>query len=221
MNKLLNYILVLTTVLILMAACESSLNRVDQGSLPVSAYTTSRDLKPFVEYKATGELNAKWEGCVDENGNTVEEGGCGGEEDTTGTGCEHEDEEGGEGCQGARPAREFYLAFNAQLKDTVAKGQVIFQGTGDYEGIDFNGIVTWVTAGRQPNELFFGGDITGGTVDRGCFLFSVQDNGEGTNVEPDRMQYRLYGSATAPCHYPDHLPKGYPIAVYKGNLQVH
>lgn len=210
-------------VILLTAACDSTVNSIkpDASSAPMAAFTNSGNYAPLIEYKSTGGLMAKWEGCVDENGETVEEGGCGGEEDTTGSGgCEHENEED-TGCQGARPAREFYLAFNARLKDAKANGQVVFKGTGDYTGIDFNGIVTWVTPGRKPNELFFGGDVTGGSVNRGCFLFSVQDNGEGINAEADRMQYRLYGSATEPCSYPDHLPKGYPIAVYSGNLQVH
>lgn len=175
-------------------------------------------------YRSTGELSAQWVGCEDGG---HEPGGCEGETEAFENiydDCiediaifQHDDG----GCQGARPAREFYLEYNAHLIREKAKGRVLFQGTGNYQGIDFNGKVSWVVIGRETNELFFGGKVINGTVNRGCFLFSVQDNGEGVRDEMDRMQYRLYGSGQSPCHIPNHLPIGYPIAVHDGNLQVH
>lgn len=189
--------------------------------------------QPTTGLKATGEFSARWQGCDDgdhEEPADHEEGECeGGHDGDEGQvdedhNCtdDHGDEgtHDEEGYSGNRPARDFYVRFDAQVKKTT-RGEVTFTGLGEYEGIDFNGSVTWVEPGRETNELFFGGTVTGGTVTRGCFLFSVQDNGEGINDEADRLQYRLYGSSNAPCHLPDHFPQGYPIAVYEGNLQVH
>jgi|GEM_PF-1806057 len=190
--------------------------------------TKSHNVIPFSN-RATGELWAKWQGCEDEHeSGDIQDDSCEGGDDGNDSGdCEdeHGDEghEGGQGCQGARPAREFYLQFDAQLKHNKTKGNVTLKGIKEYEGIDFDGTVTWVKSGRESNEIFFGGVVTGSTVnvDRDCFLFYMRDNGEGVNVEADRMQYRLFRSSTAPCNEPDHLPKGYPIAVYEGNLQVY
>jgi hypothetical protein len=176
-------------------------------------------------YRSTGELEAEWEGCEDGHEEPGDhEDGCSEDFEYLYEECIDDItilEHGGEECEGARPAREFYLDFNAHLKRDNAKGEVLFRGIGTYKGINFDGDVSWVKVGREPNELFFGGKVTTSTVNRGCFLFSVQDNGEGKNAEADRMQYRLYGSLNSPCHVPNHLPVGYPIAVSDGNLQVH
>lgn len=172
---------------------------------------------------ATGEFYALWEGCEDghEESPDHEEGGCSGNDGEDHHDDGHEEDGHDDVTHGGnRPAREFYLEFNAQLKNE-ARGMVNFAGLNEYEDVNFTGHVTWVEQGRSDHELFFGGEVTEGTVSRGCFLFSVQDNDEGKNAEADRLQYRLYGSANAPCHIPDHFPKGYPIVVYYGNLQVH
>ncbi|SMO78648.1 hypothetical protein [Fodinibius sediminis] len=223
----------------MLAGCDSPLDYEDSASEQSLLLELEKEReRPWSGLMATGEFSAIWQGCEDgehEEPGDHEEGDCGGDHEThdgeveTDDSCSddhvddgHNDDEhtGGEGCSGNRPARDFYVQFNAQAKK-MTRGDVTFAGLGTYEGIDFNGSVTWVEPGREPHELFFGGEVTGGTVDRGCFLFSIQDNGEGNNAEADRLQYRLYGSGMAPCHIPDHFPKGYPIAVYEGNLQVH
>lgn len=103
----------------------------------------------------------------------------------------------------------------------VTGGRVRFEGVEEDEGIDFSGAVHWVHAGRTSNELFFGGRITAGTLDRECFLFALEDNGRGPGSEPDRMQYRVYDLTRDPCDDPpDHFPKGDPFAVHDGDLMV-
>lgn len=103
----------------------------------------------------------------------------------------------------------------------VTGGRVRFEGVEEDEGIDFSGAVRWVHAGRTSNELFFGGRIADGTLDRECFLFALEDNGRGPGSEPDRMQYRVYDLTRDPCDDPpDHFPKGDPFAVHDGDLQV-
>jgi len=220
-------------VAILLFSCDVSNSVMDDAEKKTSDLLTvqSKTQSGVVAdmYRSTGELWARWEGCEDGHEEPSDHNdGCPGEHETELVPlfddclddisiAEHEEGK----CQGTRPAREFYLDYNAHLFKDKTKGKVSFRGTGSYEGVDFNGNVSWVEVGRGTNELFFGGKITRGTVDRGCFLFSVQDNGEGKIAEADRLQYRLYGSEKAPCHIPSHFPKGYPIALYEGNLQVH
>lgn len=218
-------------LLIFLAGCDSPTGIEEEKSL--SAASISEELVKsnigIDKLHATGEFWAKWQGCDGGHESPDDHtGGCSGDHEDGNThddsdGCEggHSDgDHGDEGCQGARPARDFYLQFNAKLMKDV-KGVVEFKGLKDYEGIDFNGPVTWIQAGKESNEIVFGGEVTGGTVNRSCFLVSIQDNGEGKNMDADRLQYRLYGALNAPCHLPDHFPKGFPIALYEGNLQVH
>jgi hypothetical protein len=173
--------------------------------------------------KSTGGVWAFWEGCPDgHESNNTEDSECPGGDDEHEEGeCEGEEGHEDGDCRRARPARDFRLEYNAQLKSGEPKGRVSFEGVNDFLGIGFNGKVTWVEEGRASNELFFGGKVTGGTVTQKCFLFSIQDNGQGMNANADRMQYRLFGQSHQACNDPDHLPIGYPIAVYRGNLQVH
>jgi len=232
------WVMMLNIVLIfgMLAGCEAPLNYEDSRS-EQSFLLEMKSNQPWAGLKATGEFSALWEGCQDdgndgENGHDGghDDGDCGGDHEANDIWAEADDgncgddhDDGGhddEGCSGNRPARDFYVQFDTQLKKTV-KGNVNFLGLGEYEGIDFSGAVTWIETGREENELFFGGEVTDGTVTRNCFLFSLQDNGQGKKAEADRLQYRLYKSSTSQCDEPDHLPKGYPIAVYQGNLTVH
>jgi len=212
--------LILLVSTIALYGCESTISSNDFEATTESSISSIPGANPWAGTMATGEFQAIWQGC--EGGHEAppdhEEGGCKGHDD----GDHHsEDELNDEVTHGGnRPARDFYVQFNAQLKKG-AKGNVTFSGTNDYEGVVFSGSINWVERGRNSNELFFGGEINNGTVSRACFLFSVQDNGEGRKAEADRLQYRLYGSENAPCHIPDHFPKGFPIAVYEGNIKVH
>ncbi|MGM0588758.1 MAG: hypothetical protein ACQETE_10110 [Bacteroidota bacterium] len=211
------YVLSVLLVAGLVTGCDNPLNEAtaDHNSAAERAIiTASNHSQPGSQLKATGGFSALWQGCGDNHDGGDQHDGE--SHDNLVVIKDHEDE----GCQGNRPAREFNVQFNAQSKNWV-KGNVTFQGLGEDEGIDFEGSVTWITAGRQDHELYFGGAITEGTVDRNCFLFSVRDNGEGRNADADQLQYRLYGSGHGPCHEPDHLPQGYPIVVYEGNIQVH
>lgn len=226
--------LLIIFVLFITFGCDSSVTSNAFETYEGSNISEMKSKSPWIGMKATGEFKALWQGCEEDHEEPVdhEEGGCQGHEDT---GDDHGDDghsddghsDDGHSDDGHddsshgqnRPARDFYVQFDAQLKKE-AKGFVTFSGINDYEGVGFTGSVTWVEMGRSSNELFFGGDILDGNVNRGCFLFSVQDNGEGNKAEADRLQYRLYGSSNAPCHVPDHFPKGYPIAVYDGNLSV-
>jgi len=213
----------------ILTGCETPVDY--QGSTLEQSLTTDFELEssqPWFGLKATGELWAAWQGCEEENDSghgEIDDGYMGEGGDDHGSDFEEDDgdkdHDDGKNCQGARPARDFYLQFDAQLKHERAKGSVTFEGVGEYKGVTFSGAVTWVKAGRAPGELFFGGEVTQGTVERKCYLFSVLDNGQGSLVETDRLQYRLYGSESSPCHEPGHLPQGYPIAVYEGNLVVH
>lgn len=213
-------ILILVLLLGTVAGCNPPYSSMNESEVALPDVEMEMNQSLRSGNKATGELRAVWQGCEDEhNLGDIEEG------DNSPGDCEeeHGDEEhdDGQGCLGARPARNFYLKFDAQIKYNVVKGNVTFQGVGDYEGIDFDGDVTWVKPGREANELFFGGEVTGGAITKKCFLFSLQDNGEGKNAEADKLQYRLFGSESTPCSEPDHLPKGYPISVYDGNFNVH
>lgn len=229
--KLLNVLgLISVSLLTLVAGCDSPTG-INQDKSLIAASTSEEmaQTNPEENLHATGEFWAKWQGCDGEEENPDDHtGGCSGEHDDDGTShddseeCEggHSDgDHGDEGCKGALPAHDFYLKFNAQIKNDI-KGAVDFKGIADYDGVDFYGPVSWIRAGKESNEIVFGGEVTGGTVNRSCFLISIQDNGEGSNSAADRLQYRLYG-ANAPCHLPDHFPKGFPIALYEGNLQVH
>ncbi len=216
--------LILFSSIIAMYGCDPTVTSNDSETFTETALNSVPGANPWTGTKATGEFQAMWQGCEDghEEPPNHEEGGCeghDGEESHSDDGLTNDihDEVT---HSGNRPARDFYVQFDAQLKRD-AKGNVTFLGTNDYEGVDFSGPVTWVEHGRNSNELFFGGKITDGTVSRGCFLFSVQDNGEGKKAEADRLQYRLYGSSNTACQIPDHFPRGYPIAVYNGNLKVH
>jgi hypothetical protein len=230
--KLINLLgLIFVTLLIFLAGCDSPTGIDEEKSLSVASISEELAKSNFGvdNLHATGEFWAKWQGC-DGDHETQDDhtGGCSGDHEDGTTHDDSEECEGGhsdgdhgdEGGQGARPARDFYLKFNTKFMKNV-KGIVEFKGLKDYEGIDFNGPVTWIQAGKESNEIVFGGEISIGTVNRGCFLISIQDNGEGKNMAADRLQYRLYGSSNAPCHLPDHFPKGFPIALYDGNLQVH
>jgi hypothetical protein len=209
--------------LVYMYGCESTPFGLDEETLTINQamkVPSGSQTGELEKFKSTGEFQAKWEGCSDSHDNVVvlADENCGGDDHEGGCQDEHEHEDGG--CQGNRPARQFYVDFNAQQNKGV-KGEVLFEGMEEYEGIDFKGQVSWIVEGRESNELFFGGSVTEGTVERNCFLFSVRDNGEGANADADRLQYRLYGQGNGPCHIPENLPKGYPIAVYEGNIQVH
>lgn len=164
-------------------------------------------------HRTTGDVFALWGECDDH-----EEGsGSSGNHDEDGNG--EEAEEGhDEGC-GAHPARDFHLQFNAREYPSI-KGTVLLEGLNEYEGIRIEGSVTIYLAGTNSNEVFIGGKIEDGTVNKGCFMIGLQDNGEGNNVEPDHIHYRLYGKVNTPCHEPDHSPKEFPAKVYDGNLQV-
>ncbi|MCG2588839.1 hypothetical protein [Rhodohalobacter sulfatireducens] len=105
------------------------------------------------------------------------------------------------------------------MKDV--KGAVDFKGRSDYEGVNFNCPVSWIQAGKESNEIVYRCVVNGGGLNRGCLLFSMQDNGEGKNMAADRVLCRLYGFSNAPCHLPDHFPKGFPIALYASTLLVH
>lgn len=205
----------LTINLLILISCNTSItnNASSDKVTDIVALTAASNASLWVGGKATGEFKAKWAGCEDDHeGIASEDEGCGGQ------GGEDE----GDGSS-PRPSRDFYVNFNVQVKKDI-KGEVTFIGI-DNKTVKFNGEVTWVirgetVEGHQSNELFFGGVITDGTVTQKCFLFSMQDNGEGANDLPDRLQYRLYNS-DMPSYMPDHLPKGHPIALYEGNLQVH
>jgi len=160
--------------------------------------------------RTTGDVLALWGECDDHeegsgNSSNHEEGG--------------EEEEGQNGGCGAHPARDFHLQFNAREYPSI-KGKVLLEGLNEYEGIRIEGSVTMYLSGANPNEVFIGGKIEDGTVNKGCFMIGLQDNGEGFNSEPDHIHYRLYGKTNTPCHEPDHSPKGFPAKVYEGNLQV-
>lgn len=222
--------LLIAALLVSLTSCDSPIGTAEYESLSTeSAFEEMAGINlTDTKLKSTGEFWAEWKGC-DKDHDDSDGHGCncsGGHDDTThdhtiNSEDEHSDDNhGGHGGSKARPARDFYLQFHAQLFKDV-KGYVNFRGVSDDEGVEFYGPVTWIQAGRETNEIVFGGEVEGGTVQRNCFLFSVQDNGEGANMEADRLQYRLYGSSHAPCHLPDHFPKGFPIELYQGNLQVH
>lgn len=216
--------LILLVSTIALYGCESTISSNDFEATTESTISSIPGANPWTGTMATGEFKAIWQGCEDghEEFPDHEEGGCkghDGEEPHSDDGLTEEiHDEVTHG--GNRPARDFYVQFDAQLKKG-ARGFVTFSGLNEYQGIEFSGPVNWVERGRNSNELFFGGEIDNGTVSRTCFLFSVQDNGEGRKAEVDRLQYRLYGSENTPCHIPDHFPKGFPIAVYEGNIKVH
>lgn len=229
--RFLNFLgLFFVAFLILLFGCDSPTGTDEFESISASSISQVmvKTNNKMDKLHATGEFWTKRQGCDGGHENPDDHnGGCsknhedGTHDDSEKCGGGHSDgDHEDEGCQGARSARDFYLQFNAQLKKDV-KGDVEFKGMSDYEGIDFHGPVTWIQAGKQSNEIVFGGKVDGGTVNRSCFLISIQDNGEGKNMVADRLQYRLYGSSSSPCHLPDHFPKGFPIALYEGNLQVH
>lgn len=156
-----------------------------------------------------------------------DEGGCADEhEDGDSCSGDHdESEHAGGGHPGGkhRPTTHFHLRFDVREQPAVG-GEAEVAGVGDDADVRFGGQVRWIVEGRRSHELFFGGELTEAVVGRSCFLFSVQDNGGARSgpQEPDRLQYRLYGKDTEACSAPppDHLPKGYPIALQEGFLRV-
>ena len=171
--------------------------------------------KPGNVDRVTGMVWAKWGECEDGG----HEGGHGEGGHSLDTDDGHEDGD----CKVRRPAREFRVRVEAHDTEP-ARGSVKLHGVNEYDGIWFKGPVTWYGQGSDGNEAFFGGRIEEGTAGAGCYLVGVQDNGEGKAPEggaPDRIHYRLYGSAKSSCHVPDHFPRGFPAKAYRGNMQVH
>jgi len=224
MRLLIIHRLFLVVGLAMLLGCETPVTNNSPSQVPDPVISSeSNNTNHLDNVKATGEFWARWVGCNESH----EVEGTGGNEDEDCQGEDGEDgHEEGEGCQGNRPALDIYVRFDAQIKNGVIKGDVTFMGVGEYEGIEFHGRVTWLEkgedVGHESNEIFFGGTITEGNIDnRSCFLFALQDNGEGYNTNPDSLQYRLYGNNATCQEPPCHLPKGHPFAVYDGNLQIH
>lgn len=236
------YSLILSLGLAILIGCESPINNNSELTVDTEISSENEDTQKNVILKATGEFTAKWTGCENEQ-DGQDHGGCGGDcdESDNGTGedgCDHEEDDGTVNtCGNPHPAKEFYMRFDAQfdsLKE-ITKGEVVFKGIGSYKDIEFTGRVIWVQrwpdknyAGieRTDKDLLFGGIITGGTVKKKRFLFSIRDNGQGKNSEADRLQYRVYGkegedTCGPPNSFPNGYPKGYPIALEEGNLMVH
>ncbi|HKJ33037.1 MAG TPA: hypothetical protein VKA34_14470 [Balneolales bacterium] len=205
MKSIKKYRLLLAVGLVILIGCDTT--NTNYNAVSNSDSVLLSDIikaNPRNSVQATGGFYANWVGCDD------------GHMDS-----EQHDDGDDEGCGKNRPAQDFYVTFNVKVnKDTT--GVVNFKGIGIYEDVTFKGHVTWVKEGKESNELFFGGLITGGTesINWKCFLFYIRDNGEGVINDPDRLQYRLY-DADVPPYYPDHYPKGYPFSVYRGNLQVY
>lgn len=170
-----------------------------------------------------GVVWAKWGECEGggDQGGGHEDGGHedGSHEVGSHEDGEHEDSE----CTTRRPAREFSLRVTAHDTDP-ARGTVLLQGTGEYEDVWFSGPVTWYAQGETSNEAFFGGPVDNESpVGDGCFLVGVQDNSPrpGPSKTPDRIHYKIKGSAHSSCHVPDHFPLRFPAEAYRGDVQVH
>jgi hypothetical protein len=108
---------------------------------------------------------------------------------------------------------------------THEDGTVTGEAQLDAHATDFSEHVSVNCLEVDGNQAFISGTITdssrpdfvGGTA-----LFSVQDNGEGSDAAPDRISLlasRGPGSPLPPLDCNDHLPPNEPVEA--GNVQVH